>query len=264
MSAVPSTLELVELLSGHPLGDDEPLLFVGEREMLAGEAKKAAVTVGFQLREQGVQEGDLVVVDPTDELELIPALFGVWAARAAVVVVDSDWVEQDRHDIRELLTPVAWYGPGGLTVAPESQRAQIMSPGPGTAYVEWRGIAADYLVHSSEDIAQAIASRPLTPAFPQNRPAPPPPDQVIIEQTAPTGTTAAGLETSAFANGMPPAPSAQARTGETRALDTPAQDPIHPTDTGPFAIGCRLSCHTGILTLLRAFLSGRAVLLRDD
>jgi len=247
--------------------------------MSAADAKKAAVSVGFQLREQGVKEGDLVVVDPSNELEMVPAMFGVWAARAGVLVVDTAWTENDRADIKQLLTPAAWWGPNTVDVVAAEGRGAIASPGAGTAYVEWRGVAADYLIHTSEDVAHAIASRPLVALHGDGVP----PDRKdggatvgggespihggsrLLEAASAAAASAQVSDLSGCINGMPPAPSPDAQiTAPARSLDTPAKDPLHPTDDGPFAIGCRLSCHTGILTLLRALLSGRAVMLSED
>lgn len=243
MSATASTLELVELLTGHTLGEDEHLLYLGERRMTVGDARKTAMSVAVQLREVGVKEGDLVVLDPSDEVDLVSGLFGVWAARAAVLVIDQDWIDADRDDVNRILSPVAWWGPDALEVAPEEERGQ--GPGRGAAYVEWRGTAADFLVHTAEDLAQAISSRPLVPRFNDGGVHP-----ASVGASDTDESVAMPLSPPLVAQEIPRMPR--------------KEDPADPLGEGPFAVSYRLTCHTGILTLLRAFLAGRAVQLTGE
>jgi long-chain acyl-CoA synthetase len=101
------TANLASLLLGHPLADDEGLLYTVDREVPAGEARAAVVDLAAQLGAAGVQPRDAVAVELPNGPEVVTAMAGIWDAGAVFVPVNPRSSDRERAHLIESTRPVA-------------------------------------------------------------------------------------------------------------------------------------------------------------
>jgi long-chain acyl-CoA synthetase len=131
VTAVPASL--ADLLTEHPLTDDEPLISTTDRTVTAGEARAGATAVASQLRAEGMAPGQAVVVQLPNGPEFVLAMFGIWLAGGVFVPANVRQPEAELDHVLSATAPFALIDAAGIRPADPNP-----SPyGRDIAFVTW-------------------------------------------------------------------------------------------------------------------------------
>jgi long-chain acyl-CoA synthetase len=124
---------LAELLTDHPLADDEPLISTTDRTVTAGEARAGAATVAVRLRAAGMAPGQAVVVQLPNGPEFVLSMFGIWLAGGVFVPANARQPEAEFDQVLAATAPFAVIDLAGI------RRADLNPPSYGgdIAFVTW-------------------------------------------------------------------------------------------------------------------------------
>lgn len=123
---------LDRLLMEHPFPDDRALLCTAERQVTAGEARRAATEVARRLRRAGVAPGTGVAVQLPSGPEMVTAMVGTWLAGAVFVPVNDRAPEAEVAHVLATVRPAAVLDGSGLRPLGDP-----MGHGPDVAFVTW-------------------------------------------------------------------------------------------------------------------------------
>jgi long-chain acyl-CoA synthetase len=98
---MPASGGLGDLLSDHPFGDHDILLSTAARAMTAGDVRRGAEEVAAQLKADGLEPGQAVVVQLPNDPDFIVAMFGIWSAGGVFVPAN---VRQPQAELDHVLT----------------------------------------------------------------------------------------------------------------------------------------------------------------
>ena len=103
---------LASLLESHPFADDEELLLTIDRAVTVGEARNQARAFAAELKANGVEPGQAVIVQRPNSPEAVVAMVGTWLAGAVYVPAG---IRQPRAEVEASAT--IWRSPARLALA---------------------------------------------------------------------------------------------------------------------------------------------------
>jgi acyl-CoA synthetase (AMP-forming)/AMP-acid ligase II len=124
---------LAALLMEHPLADEAVLVSTSARHVGAGAMRAGAEKVAEDLRREGVEDRQAVVVELPNGPDFIAAMFGVWLAGAVFVPSNA---RQPRAEFERVMAAVA----PAAVIDIEGTRAAEGAPTtyePDVAFVTW-------------------------------------------------------------------------------------------------------------------------------
>jgi long-chain acyl-CoA synthetase len=134
---VPDSLDdagdLASLLAQHPFPDPAPLISTVSHTVTAGEARADAASISKQLRAQGLEPGQAVVIQLPNGPEFISAMFGVWTAGAVFVPASPRQPSAELDHVIEATAPAIVIDGAGMRssgVVPTAYEQDI-------AFVTW-------------------------------------------------------------------------------------------------------------------------------
>jgi acyl-CoA synthetase (AMP-forming)/AMP-acid ligase II/alkylation response protein AidB-like acyl-CoA dehydrogenase len=125
-------VSLAELLVSHPFDDDVPLLHTIDRDVTAGEARRAAATAAKDLCDAGVEPGQPVAVQLPNRPEMVTTMFGVWLAGAVFVPINSRAPVPEVERALDTVGAVALVQPEGIRALDGGTRCEQ-----DAAFVQW-------------------------------------------------------------------------------------------------------------------------------
>ena len=102
---------LASLLESHPFADDEELLLTIDRAVTVGEARNQARAFAAELKANGVEPGQAIIVQRPNSPEAVVAMVGTWLAGAVYVPAG---IRQPRAEVEAsatIMKPAALIGP---------------------------------------------------------------------------------------------------------------------------------------------------------
>jgi long-chain acyl-CoA synthetase len=98
---------LAELLVAHPYAATDSLINTLDRDVTAGEVRRAATAVAAKLTALGLQPGQAVVVQLPNGPEFVEAMFGVWLAGGVFVPASVRQPQAEIDQVVESTAPAA-------------------------------------------------------------------------------------------------------------------------------------------------------------
>lgn len=124
---------LASLLESHPFADDDELLLTIDREVTAGEARHQAGAFAADLRANGVEPGQAVIVQRPNGPEAVVAMMGAWLAGAVYVPAGIRQPPAEVEAAAAIMKPAALIGPHGM----DRSHSTPASYGDDVAFVTW-------------------------------------------------------------------------------------------------------------------------------
>ena len=124
---------LASLLESHPFADDEELLLTIDRAVTVGEARNQARAFAAELKANGVEPGQAVIVQRPNSPEAVVAMVGTWLAGAVYVPAG---IRQPRAEVEAsatIMKPAALIGPHGM----DRSHSAPARYGDDVAFVTW-------------------------------------------------------------------------------------------------------------------------------